>query len=105
MTSSSQKKNSFCLRSTFHENSTALIAVRPVTTAITRLMPSAARWYSMPSEGIHGIRATVSKMSPDFAWKNSAIAIVQPAIAVASASQHDKARGRSSTASAPANEM
>ena len=43
ITSSSQKKNSFCRLSIFHEKSTALTPVSPVTTAIVRLMPSAAR--------------------------------------------------------------
>ena len=35
------------------------VAAIPVSSTRTRLIPSAARWYSMPSWGIHGRRATV----------------------------------------------
>src|SRR3984893_12397380 len=102
-TRSSQKKNSFCRCSTSHEKSTALTAVRLVTRASVRLMPSTARWYSIPSIGTQGTRTIVLKVPTSTALKNAAKLTANPPAAVASATQRDKTRGRKSSATAPAN--
>ncbi len=105
MTSKSQKKNSLGRCSTSQEKRTALTAVSPVTSASVRLMPSAARWNSIPSEGTQGTRTMVAKLPAWCAWKNASRLVAKPARAVARAIQRAKKRGMKSSPNAPANVM
>ena len=88
-----------------HEKRTALTAVSPVTRARVRLMPSAARWNSIPSDGIQGTRTTVAKLPAWCTSKNASRLVAKPARAVARAIQRAKNRGMKSSPNAPAKVM
>ena len=83
------------------------MAIIPVSSSSVRLMPSAARWYSMPSDGTHGTRVIVS-ISPVLCCTNTVSVIPNPAMAVSSARMRAAPTlplGSRSRPAAPRNEM